>query len=105
LKLKASTKGHFPSKFITGKMDSNKILKMEKRTPKGVQKQFPKSLIRHEQLQVKCENIPLREIQGYETKYILSLYQQAMGGWEGDNFLEEAPLSLPRRKDRRKKHF
>ena len=46
---------------------------------------------------------PLREIQGYETKSRPSLYPQTIKGWEGDNIIGEASLSLPRSKHRRKK--
>ena len=104
LKWKAPNKAPFPSEISTAKLDSKEIMKIEKITPKGVLKQFPKSLVRHGQPQMKQENIPLRENQGYETKSRLSLYLQAMGGWEGDSFIGEASLALPRSKDRRKKN-
>jgi len=105
LKLKAPTKGPLPSEISTGKLESKEILKIEKRTPKGVLKQFPKGVLRHEQPQMKQENFPLKEIQGHETKSRPSLYPQAQGGWEGDSFIGEASLGLPKSKDRRKKHI
>jgi len=105
LKLKAPSKGPFPSEISTGKLESKEILKIEKRTPRGVLKQFPKGLVRHEQPQMKQENIPLREFQGYETKPRTSVYPQAMGGWEGDSFVGEASLAQSKSKDRRKKNI
>lgn len=105
LKLKAPTKGPSPSEIGSGKLESKEILKIEKRTPRGVLKQFPKGIVRHEQPQMKQENIPSREIQGYETKSRTSVYPQVMGGREGDSFVGEASVAQPRSKDRRTKNI